>query len=199
MGQELECRMHYQKRTLAGTAYLETDYILFRGDERVKILIKDLKSVKAASGMLHLDFAGGPAQLELGGAAEKWAGKILHPPSRTDKLGVKPGLSVHVVGEFEAAFLNELETAKKAKKDADLIFFAAPQKKALSRVPKLAAGLTPHGALWVIYPKAVKEIRETDVIGAGRAAGLKDVKVCSFSSTHTGLKFVVGRASRPAR
>ena len=31
MGQELDCRMHYQQRTLAGRAYLEGDHILFRG------------------------------------------------------------------------------------------------------------------------------------------------------------------------
>jgi hypothetical protein len=190
MGQELECRMHYRKRTLAGKAYLETDHILFRGDERLKILLKELTSVKAASGMLHLEFPGGPARLELGAAAEKWAGKILNPPSRADKLGVKPGLSVKVVGDFDATFLKELSTLEKAKREADLIFFAATLKKDLSQVPKLATGLNPRGALWIVYPKGVKEIREVEVIEAGRAAGLKDIKVCAFSATHTGLKFV---------
>ncbi len=196
MGQELECRMHYQKRTLAGKAYLETDHILFRGDERVKILLKDLKGVKADAGMLHLDFTGGPARMELGKAAEKWAAKILNPPSRAEKLGVKPGLSIRVVGEFEPDFLAELEKNEKAKKQADLIFLAAPAKKQLAQVGKLAGGLTAAGALWIVYPKGVKEIREVEVIEAGRAAGLKDVKVCSFSSTHTGLKFVIPVAAR---
>jgi hypothetical protein len=188
--------MHYQKRTLAGKAYLETDHILFRGDERLKILLKDLKSVKAASGILHLDFAGGPAKLELGAAAEKWAGKILNPPSRADKLGVRPGLSVRVVGDFEESFLAEVTANETAKGAADLVFFAAPEKRALAHIPKLATGLKPAGALWVIYPKGVKEIREIEVLEAGRAAGLKDVKVCSFSATHTGLKFVVPLAAR---
>jgi hypothetical protein len=140
--------------------------------------------------MLHLEFAGGPARLELGAAAEKWAGKILNPPSRADKLGVKPGLSVKVVGDFDATFLKELGTLEKAKREADLVFFAASDKKALSQVPKLATSLKPKGALWIVYPKGVKEIREVEVIEAGRAAGLKDIKVCAFSATHTGLKFV---------
>ena len=196
MGQELACRMHYQKRTLAGKAYLESDHILFRGDERLKILLKDLKSVKAASGMLHLDFAGGPAKLELGAAAEKWAGKILNPPSRADKLGVRPGLAVRVVGDFEESFLAEVSANETARGAADLVFFAASEKRALARIPKLGTRLKPAGALWVIYPKGVKEIREIEVLEAGRAAGLKDVKVCSFSATHTGLKFVIPLASR---
>jgi hypothetical protein len=199
MGQELECQMHYRNRMLAGKAYLETDHILFRGEERVKILLKDLKSVRAASGMLHLDFAGGPAHLDLGAAAEKWANKILNPPSRTDKLGVKAGLTVRVVGKFDAAFLKEIDTAEKTRKgEADLVFFAAPDKRALAQVPKLAAALKPAGALWVVYPKGVREIREIEVIEAGRAAGLKDVKVCSFSATHTALKFVPPRSGHPS-
>ena len=32
--------------------------------------------------------SGGPVELELGAAAEKWARKILNPPSLMDKLGV---------------------------------------------------------------------------------------------------------------
>ena len=196
MGQELECRMHYQKRTLAGKAYLETDYVLFRGEERLKILLKDLKSVKAAAGMLQLDFPGGPAKLELGAAAEKWAGKILHPPSRADKLGVKAGAKALVVGEFEASFLKELGGTQSAKTGADLIFLAAGTRKNLARVSKLKGALNDAGALWVVYPKGVPEIREVEVIEAGRAAGLKDVKVASFSATHTALKFVIPVAAR---
>jgi hypothetical protein len=39
MGQELECRMHFQKRLAAGMAYLETDYLLFRGDPWLKVML----------------------------------------------------------------------------------------------------------------------------------------------------------------
>ena len=196
MGQELECRMHYRRRTLAGKAYLETDFLLFRGEERVKIPLKDLKAVKVADGMLHLDFGGGPVRLELGAAAEKWAAKILHPPSRADKLGVKAGLSVRVVGEFEAEFLEELGGLDEARGKVDLVFFAAAAKKDLARMAKLMDGMKAAGALWVVYPKGVAGIREMEVIEAGRAAGLKDVKVASFSASHTALKFVIPVAAR---
>ena len=39
-------------------------------------------------------------------------------------------------------------------------------------------------------------IREVEVIERGRTAGLKDVKVASFSATHTALKFVIPVAAR---
>lgn len=55
---------------------------------------------------------------------------------------------------------------------------------------KLKANLKPGGALWLIYPKGVPEIKEIEVIRAGRAAEMKDVKVARFSATHTALKFV---------
>jgi hypothetical protein len=202
MGQELDCRMQYQRRTLEGRAYLEGDHILFRGvsrgDERLKIAVKDLQSVSAQSGVLHLDFGGERASLELGAAAEKWADKILHPPSRAHKLGIKPGLTVRLAGEFEREFLDELRELSivTGRVKADLIFLAAPDRGVLAEISKLAAMLTPAGALWVIYPKGVKVIREIEVLDAGRAAGVKDTKVTSFSPTHTALRFVIPISAR---
>jgi hypothetical protein len=183
--------MRLGKRTLAGNAYLETDHLLFRGDQRVKIAFKDLTSVTAKAGVLRLEFAGGPAELDLGNVAEKWAAKILHPPSRADKLGVKAGTQVRLVGEFDAGFLEELQAlgASMVERGDAVVFYAAEQRTALKRISKLAPG--GNGALWVIYPKGSAAIREIEVIEAGREAGLKDVKVASFSATHTALKFVV--------
>jgi hypothetical protein len=198
MGQELDCKLKYKKRTLAGRAFLESGFVLFRGDERIKVAFKDLNGVRAADGVLKLDFPGGPAELELGAAAEKWAHKILHPPSRLDKLGVKEGLTVRLAGDFDADFQTELRARKVAASvgKQDLLFFAASKNADLAKLRKLAADLKPTGALWVIYPKGVTAIREIDVIEGGRAAGLKDVKVASFSATHTGLKFVIPVAAR---
>jgi hypothetical protein len=188
MGQELECRMRYGKRWLAGKAHLETDFLLFRGDERVKVAFQDLTSVTAADGTLRLEFAGGPAELELGKAAAKWAEKITHPPSRLDKLGVKAGSTVTLVGEFEAEFVEELRARGAVMSDeAEIVLLAAATRADLRKVKKSGGDA---GALWVIYPKGVAAIREVEVIEAGRAAGLKDVKVARFSETHTALKFV---------
>ena len=200
MGQELECRLRFQGRTFAGKAYLESDYVLFRGDERLKILLKDLTAVKADGGVLTLAYSGGEAEFELGRAAEKWREKILHPPSQSDKLGVKPGLAVRLVGEFDPGFLDELRTAEvgfvEGRAKADLLFFAATSTADLAKVPKQVAGIQKDGAIWVVYPKGVTAIREIEVLEAGRAAGLKDVKVASFSATHTALKFVIPVSAR---
>jgi hypothetical protein len=198
MGQEVECRLRLGRRVLQGKAYLETDHLLFRGEERVKILLKDLKGVAAEAGMLKLDYEGGPASFELGAAAEKWADKILHPPTRASTLGIKPGMSVRLAGGFPADFLAEVEALEpcEPRAKADLVFLSAPGRKTLAQIEKLATSLKPAGALWVVYPKGVAEIREVEVIEAGRTAGLKDVKVASFSPTHTALKFVIPANAR---
>jgi hypothetical protein len=190
--------MHYQGRTLTGKACLEGDHILFRGEERFKIFFQDLQSVASAGGLLHLDLYGGPVSIELGAAAEKWARRILHPPSRADKLGIKPGVCVRLVGQFDTSFLDDLSCVEIAtgRARADLIFLAAEDRQALARIPKLKAGLKADGALWVVYPKRVQLIREIDVLDAGRAAGLKDTKVASFSDTHTALRFLIPVAAR---
>ncbi len=187
MGQELDCKLRLGKRTLSGRAHLETDFLLFRGEERLKIAFGDLTGVSAKDGVLKLEFAGGPVALELGKAAEKWAGKILHPPSLLDKLGVKPGTSIAIEGEFASDFLAQLGAAVKGK--ADLLFFAASKTAELGRIARLKSRLNPGGAIWVVYPKGVAAIREIEVIEAGRAAGLKDTKVARFSDTHTALRF----------
>jgi hypothetical protein len=172
MGQEVECRMRLRDRVLNGKAYLETDHLLFRGDERVKVALKDLREVTAASGVLTLEFPGGPAELELGKAAEKWAAKILRPATRAQKLGIKAGTKVRLVGEFEPEFRDELRECAVASRGAELVFYAASERKDLARVAKLAAGLDAGQALWILYPKGVAAIREVEVIAAGRAAGL---------------------------
>jgi hypothetical protein len=75
--------------------------------------------------------------------------------------------------------------------DSEWIFFAANTSKELAEITKLAKALKGAAALWLVYPKGQKQITENDVLGAGRKAGLKDIKVVGFSPTHTALKFVI--------
>ena len=119
-----------------------------------------------------------------------------------EKLGVKPGAKVSLLGSFDEGFLRELRelnslvTNGKAAEDAEWIFFAADLEEHLAQVSKLAKSLKGAAALWIVYPKGQKDITENDVLAAGRKAGLKDVKVAGFSPTHTALKFVIPASRR---
>jgi hypothetical protein len=208
MGQEANCFVQSGGKRVKGKAMLETTELLFRPPDsgaRVKIPFAVIKRVKAVDGELHVETADGLTVFELGAAAEKWCDKILHPKPRAEKLGVKAGANVSVLGEFEADFLRELRGAtQKINNDridaaSELIFLGAESAKELtsgmSNATKAMKGAT---ALWIVYPKGKKEITENDVIAAGRKFGLKDVKVVGFSPTHTALKFVIPVARRTA-
>ena len=80
--------------------------------------------------------------------------------------------------------------------DSPWIFLAAGKSGELANVKQIAKGMRGAAALWIIYPKGQKTITENDVRGAGLKAGLTDVKVASFSATHTALKFVIPVAKR---
>lgn len=119
-----------------------------------------------------------------------------------DKLGVKPGHRIAVLGVESAEFLKDLDarvpeySRGKRLADADLVFFSAEARGDLGRLESLGKSIRKNGAIWVVYPKGQKHIREIDVIEAGKDAGLTDNKVCSFSATHTALRFVIPVAKR---
>ena len=202
MGNEATCRVRFGKQESEGKALLETSEILFRGDFRLKIPFSMIKSAKAVDGELRLQTSDGLAVFDIGAAAEKWLEKILHPKSRIEKLGVKAGGKVSLIGEFEADFLSELLAVTKSvakgnvASDSEHIFFAADSKADFPALSKIAKSMQGAAALWIVYPKGQTHITENDVLAAGRKSGLKDVKVVGFSATHTALKFVIPLAKR---
>ena len=119
-----------------------------------------------------------------------------------DKLGVKPGQRVAVLGVEDAEFLRDLNamvpeySRGKRITNADLIFFSAEALGDLAHLKSLSNSISRSGAIWAVYPKGQKHIREIDVISAGKSAGLTDNKVVRFSDTHTALRFVIPLANR---
>jgi len=202
MGKELTCTARSGKLESEGKALLETNEVIFRGDFRLKIPFREMKSVKAVDGELHIEFPEGKAAFVLGPQAEKWAHKILRPKSVMEKLGVKKKQTVSVIGMTDRDFLEDLKrragklSTGKAARDSDAIFLGAESRNQLSKIKALGKSLKKEGGLWIVYPKGQKHITEADVLAAGRKAGLKDVKVVGFSATHTALKFVIPLSDR---
>lgn len=202
MGREARCRVHFEGRTVEAKCLLETHEIVVRGDLKVKVPLAEAKDVIARDGRLELSFGQGRIAFELGADAERWAKRIASPPGRLDKLGVKQGQRVVVLGASDAAFAGELAARTGAPAltrphaGADLIFMEARSRAALKALPRLREHLAGAGALWILRPKGVPEISEKDVMDAGRAAGLTDVKVVAFSDELTAEKFVVPVAKR---
>ncbi len=202
MGLEANCTATYDGASCDGKAQLETSEFIFRGNFCLRIPLKDIQNVVAKRGELQLEWPEGSASFALGKDAEKWALKIRYPRGRLEKLGVKEGMHVAVLGVADAAFQEELRARvtdiaeTRPRKGTDLIFLGVESKERLGRLAGMVSSLQPAGAIWTVYPKGQKHITQNDVMTAGKAAGLVDTKVVGFSETHTALKWVIPVSKR---
>ena len=124
--------------------------------------------------------------------------------TRIEKLGVKRDSDVLLLGiEGDPAFVAELRGAgarirTSGTQPAAMIFATFRHRDDLRRLPGLVPRLHADGVLWTLRPKGSKDLTEAEMMRAGQAAGLVDVKVVSFSDTLTAEKFVVPLARRAA-
>jgi hypothetical protein len=202
MGAEAKCTATISGKKTVGKALLETDELIFRGEDvRLTIPYRSVSSIDVKDGVLHVAWLSGVASFELGPSAVKWADRIRNPPSRIDKLDVKPGQVVLFVGIRDATLREEIETrgaivVARVIDPVDTIFVAANERSDLRRLATLQNFLKRDGAIWVIRPKGSPNISENDVMSAGKGVGLVDVKVVRFSETHTAEKFVIPVSKR---
>jgi hypothetical protein len=216
MGQTATCEVEIDGKPDRGQALLETTELIFRGrgkDQRVRVPFAAISKLAVEAGQLRItwkapdkDKAKAKAAritLELGARAEVWAGKIKNPPSRLDKLGVKPGMKVAVWGALETEALDEL-TARaevrvgKPRGGEALVFLAVETLAELQRrLPEAAAKMATDGAVWVVRRKGKDAtVSEAASMAAGKSAGLVDTKVAAFSPTHTAERYVIPVAAR---
>ena len=124
--------------------------------------------------------------------------------SRIDKLGVKGGAEVLVLGvEADCQFMDELReqgaiVRTGGNKPMDMIFALFRHRNDLRRLRSLVPRLKADGVLWTLRPKGSPDLKEAEMMHAGQEAGLVDVKVVAFSDILTAEKFVIPVANRAA-
>jgi len=192
MGKDAQVRAAFPDGVDEGRLQYEPPTLLFRGARRRVFQGDGLKGVRAEADDLVL--ADG-SRFTLGRkAAANWADAILNPKGRLDKLGVKPGMRIAVLGVADEALAGELAErgAAPAERlaDLDILFYAADSAAELERLGELASALADKGAIWVVSRKGkAATVRDVEVMAAARAAGLVDSKVVGFSETLTALRF----------
>lgn len=121
-----------------------------------------------------------------------------------DKLGVKSGARVAVVGVDDPSFLSLLRERTpdvvlgRPRALCDVVIIAVDRLADLAVLKRAKRWIEPNGAVWLIRRKGGRsELRDTDLIEAGLAAGLVDTKIASFSETHGAMRFVFRLRDRP--
>ncbi len=183
MGYDASCTLRIEGAAHKGTALLEHKDLIFRGPTRLAIPLARISRATAADGVLRVAFDGRVADFVIGEAAAKWAKRITNPPSRLDKLGVKPGMRVALVGLRDPTFEAELASrdaqvvrpTAASRGSVDLLFYRADHRDALGQLATLCSRIEPDGAIWVVRPKGRPEITEAETMAAGKRAGLLDV------------------------
>ncbi len=203
MGLEATCNVRWGKQESEGKARLESDHLYFRGEFRLKIPFSEMRSVAASNGTLTLRTAEGAASFELGPAAAKWADMIRNPKSVIDKLGVKSGQKVALLGIEDPDFERQVSArgaspaVGRLGKDHDLVFFGVAKVGDLGRLTAIRKAIRPEGGIWAVWPKGRPELKEDHIRSAAIRQGLTDVKVVAFSATHSALKLVIPLSRRP--
>jgi hypothetical protein len=123
-----------------------------------------------------------------------------------DRLGVKPGMRVALIGFRDSAFGAELRERGaslelgRPRPVLDMIFYMVEEPADLLSLGELAGLIHDAGALWVLRVKGPGlKVREVDVIEAGKASGLVDNKIASFSELYAAMRLVVPLARRGER
>jgi hypothetical protein len=130
--------------------------------------------------------------------------EVVSTRSRIEKLGVKAGAEVLVLGvEGDCRFMDELRECGAVVRTGgnramDMIFALFRHRNDLRRLPSLVPRLKPDGVLWTLRSKGSPDLKESEMMRAGQDAGLVDVKVVSFSDVLTAEKFVIPVAKRAA-
>jgi len=198
MGLEAECTLRLGRKKHTGTAVLDAESLMFRGDIELKLAFESIRSVHVEGDELVASSAEQETRFELGKTvAERWTKLIKLPKELFEKLEVLPSSNVAVVDISDPLLVTGLRERTASVSEGrvapgtPVIFFQADTRDALRKLLLLRARMTETGVLWLVLPKGPKAIAEADVIHAVREASLVETKTVSISRAHVARKCVI--------
>jgi hypothetical protein len=121
------------------------------------------------------------------------------------KLGLKAGMTVRlldppdgywrIIGDSPAGLqVIVMDAAEETRADFTHLF-ATGRQAIREAFADARAGMATDGMVWASWPKkasgVASEVARAEVMAAGKAAGLVDVKVAAVDEIWSGLKFVI--------
>jgi hypothetical protein len=208
VGYETKCRVRVVEaagtRQADATVLLETDELVVRGEARIRIKRGDIRRVTRRDGTVTVTSPTATLTLSLGEpAAARWEKKIAERPKQLiDKLDVKPGAFVALIGKHDDALLAQLRQrttniARAANvKNRDVAFVEVRSLRDFDRIERATSAITDNGAIWVIHPKGPTGVADTAIFAKAKQLGLTYTKVTRVSDRLTAEKLVRPVATR---
>lgn len=127
-----------------------------------------------------------------------------------DKLGLKPGHAVRVLGGGDRALLARVR--EKVGRGlvrgglADVVlYWPRTAGEITPTLAELRGAIVEYGGIWVFTAKreqrsasGMSYLNQSDLIPLGLAAGLVDNKTCSATETESAMRFVIRTRDRQA-
>jgi Protein of unknown function (DUF3052) len=208
VGYEAKCRVRVVEngaaREASATVLLETDELVVRGEARVRVKRADIRRVVRRAGTVTVTSPSATLTLSLGQpAAERWEKKLAEAPKRLiDKLDVKPGAAVLLVGDHDEVLRAQLtertpNVSRSANaKHRDVVFVDVRDEADMKRIERASSAIADHGAIWVVHRKGPSGVADTAIFAKAKELGLAYTKVARVSDTLTAEKLVRPVASR---
>jgi hypothetical protein len=195
MGREAKVEYDDGRERVAVRAHLDAAALALTGAKKLTVPLAGVTTATVDGDWLKIGAGKTKFALALGAKeAEAWRKKILNPPTLGDKLGIKPGKTVLLVGALPAevaAAAKAAQTAAKLPKTiaADIAALMLNPGQEEQLIVAAAKALAPGAALWLVYEKG-RAVNGDAIIARARKAGLKDTKVARISETHAALRFI---------
>lgn len=194
MGLELKTIALNGSEQYAGKLHLDSQSLTFSSKEfKWSIALASRPSVKQSGTKLVIASGAETVSFEVGDEGPRWAHKILNPPNRMDKLGVKPNMRCWVSRGFSRVFLSEIRGAQanitKHLDRSELAFLKVTNRDELSPLLAACETLPQHVNLWVVWPKGSDAVHQGDVMSLTRDLGFGPSKTAAFDETHSSMRF----------
>lgn len=177
-----------------GRLHLDSKSLSFRGAQcRWSVLLTEVSTAHLQDDWLVVSDGKCQASFLVDIHPDRWLQKILAPPSRLKKLGVREGMRCWVSRGFKRDFLDELKGAgvKRVRhlERAELVFLMLATPVALSDWESVVADLPAGINLWIVWPKGDSRLTRADVMATAKSLGLGPSKTAAFDDVHSSMRF----------
>lgn len=195
MGLEAKCEAKFtSEKTVAGKLHLDSVSLAFSSKEQKwKCDLVNISKLKVDEGWLQIGTGKNAVRFQLGEAADRWKTKILNPPTRLDKLGLKKGMVCLLKGKFDIEFIQQLSEAEirisRTLDAAQVVLAQCEKTKELDKLRDLLESAKVKTHFWIVWPKGVQEITQAEVMKFAKSFGMGPGKNCSFDDRLSAMRF----------